>query len=92
MSKKSVTRGWFAVGIGLIIAGGAVYGLFMILAGGYAIGTVVGSASAEAGVSLLAVLAVPGSIVLGFLVLLAKVVVDRLNNAEDDHYSKNVHK
>ena len=87
MAEQS-TKGWFAVGIGLIIAGGAIYGLLMILG----IGLAIGSVSAEAGAPVLFVLAIPGLIALGFLVLLAKVIVDRIGNAEDDHYSKNVDK
>lgn len=87
MAQQS-TKGWFAVGIGLIIAGGAVYGLLAILGIGLAIGEV----SSEAGAPFLFVLAIPGLIALGFLVLLAKVIVDRIGNAEDDHYSKTVDK
>lgn len=30
--------------------------------------------------------------ILGIGVLLIKVISDRINNKEDDHYSKNVHK
>lgn len=87
MAEQS-TKGWFTVGIGLIIAGGAIYGLLMIMGIGLAIGEV----SAEAGAPVLFILAIPGLVAVGFLVLLAKVIVDRLNNAEDDHYSKNVDK
>ncbi len=88
MSEKSPTQGWFAIGIGLIIIGAVVYGLFMILG----ISLAIGAASSEVGAPIWGVLAIPGLVGLGFLVLLAKVVVDRLNNAEDDHYSKNVDK
>ena len=31
MSEKSPTQGWFAVGIGLIIIGAVIYGLFIVL-------------------------------------------------------------
>ena len=87
MSERN-TQGWFAVGIGLIIGGGAIYGLLMILGIGFAIG----EASNQTGAPSLAVLAIPGLMALGFLILLAKVIVDRLGNAEDDHYSKTVDK
>lgn len=88
MAENNPTRGWFAVGIGLIIFGGAIYAVLMMTGIGFAIYT----ASAETGAPFWAVLAIPGLVALGFLVLLAKVVVDRLNNAEDDHYSKTVDK
>ncbi|MCF6328375.1 MAG: hypothetical protein L3J02_01055 [Henriciella sp.] len=88
MSEKSPTQGWFVVGIGLILIGAAIYGLFMILG----ISLAIGAAASDAGAPIWGVLAIPGLIGLGFLVLLAKVVVDRLNNAEDDHYSKNIDK
>lgn len=88
MHESGKTRGWFAIGIGLIIVGGAIYGLLML----FGIGFAVNQASAEAGVSFWAVLLIPGLVGLGFLVLLAKVIVDRLNNPEDDHYSKTVEK
>lgn len=88
MQETGKTKGWFAVGIGLIVAGGAIYGLLILLGIGFAID----QASAEAGAPIWAVLLIPGLVALGFLVLLAKVIVDRLNNAEDDHYSKTVDK
>lgn len=88
MTENSRTRGWFAIGFGLIVAGGAIYGLLFIIGIGFAINT----ASEETGPAIWAVLAIPGLVILGFLVLLAKVVVDRLDNAEDDHYSKTVDK
>ena len=88
MQESGKTQGWFAVGIGLIIAGGAIYGLLMLLGIGFAIN----QASAQAGAPIWAVLLIPGLVALGFVVLLAKVIVDRLNNAEDDHYSKTVDK
>ncbi len=37
MQESGKTRGWFAVGIGLIIAGGAIYGLLILLGIGFAI-------------------------------------------------------
>ena len=61
----------------------------MILAG---VGFAAHQASSETGLPVWLVLIVPGFIVLGILVLLTKVVVDRLGNAEDDHYSKTVDK
>ena len=88
MQETGKTKGWFAVGIGLIIAGGAIYGLLILLGIGFAIN----QASAEAGAPIWAVLLIPGLVALGFLVLLAKVIVDRVTNPEDQHYSKTVDK
>lgn len=88
MQETGKTRGWFTVGIALILLGAAVYGLLILLGVGFA----VSEASAEAGAPVWLVLLIPGLVVLGFLVLVAKVIVDRLNNAEDDHYSKTVDK
>lgn len=70
MQESGKTRGWFAVGIGLIIAGGAIYGLLILLGIGFAIN----QASAEAGAPIWAVLLIPALVALGFLVLLAKVL------------------
>ena len=88
MQESGKTRGWFTAGMALIIAGGAIYGLLILLGVGFAIH----QASAEAGAPIWVALLIPGLVALGFLVLLAKVIVDRLNNAEDDHYSKTVDK
>lgn len=88
MKQQNKTKGWFAVGLGLIIAGGAIYGLLTIIGVGFALG----QASSQAGAPLFLVLLIPGLVVAGLLILLAKVVVDRLNNAEDDYYSKTVDK
>lgn len=88
MQETGTTKGWFTFGIALIVLGGAIY----------ALGTVFGlfvlfqQSEELVGASFWAVLLIPGLVGLGFLVLLAKVVVDRLNNAEDDHYSKTVDK
>ena len=88
MSEAGATKGWFAVGFGLIALGILAYALFAI----FGVSLAIGAATAETGVPVLAVIAVPGLIGLGLLILLAKVVVDRLGNAEDDHYSKTVDK
>ena len=88
MQSSSNTKGWFALGMSLIILGGAVYGLAFL----FGIGIAIHQASAEAGAPIWLVLLIPGLVGLGFLVLLAKVIVDRLGNAEDDHYSKTVDK
>ena len=88
MQETGRTKGWFAIGIGMIIGGAAIYGLLMLLGIGFALN----QASQEAGAPIWAVLLIPGLVGLGFLVLLAKVIVDRLSNAEDDHYSRTVDK
>ena len=88
MQETGTTKGWFTFGIALIVIGGGLY----------AIGTVLGvfvlmqQGEAVAGTPIWLVLLIPGLVGVGFLVLLAKVIVDRLNNAEDDHYSKTVDK
>ena len=88
MQETGKTNGWFTIGISLIVLGAAIYGVLMLLG----IGLAINQASDEVGAPLWGVLLIPGLVVLGFLVLLAKVIVDRLGNAEDDHYSKNVDK
>lgn len=88
MQETGRTKGWFAIGIGLIIGGGAIYGLLML----FGIGFALNQASQDAGAPILLVLLIPGLVGLGFLVLLAKVIVDRLSNPEDDHYSRTVDK
>jgi hypothetical protein len=88
MQETGATKGWFAVGIGLIILGGAVY----VLGTFFGVLVIVQESSRAVGTPFWAVLLIPALVGLGFLVLLAKVIVDRLNNAEDDHYSKTVDK
>ena len=88
MQETGATKGWFAVGIGLIILGGGVYVLGTI----FGVFMIVRQSSQAVGTPFWAILLIPALVGLGFLVLLAKVIVDRLNNAEDDHYSKTVDK
>ncbi len=80
MSKR--TNGWAGVGIGLIIVGAVIYGAVFLVAGGVAL--------ASAGPISWSVLVVAGPSALGFLILIAKVIVDRIDNKEDAYYSKNV--
>lgn len=88
MQETGKTKGWFTVGISLIVFGGAIYAL------GTVFGVIVLFQQAEqaVGTPFWAVLLIPGLVGVGFIVLLAKVIVDRLNSAEDDHYSKTVDK
>lgn len=88
MNESGNTKGWFIVGMGLILLGGAVYGLFMVLG----VSMAIGSATAEVGAPIWAILAIPGLVALGFLILIAKVIVDRIGNAEDSYYSKHIDK
>lgn len=88
MSEHGKTTGWFMVGMGLILLGGGIYGLFMILG----ITMTIGATTAQAGAPFLAVLVIPGLVGLGFLILIAKVIIDRLSNQEDSYYSKHVDK
>lgn len=88
MQESGTTKGWFAVGMAFIILGAMIYGLLMVFGVGFALN----QASQEAGAPFWPILLIPGLVGIGFLVLLAKVIVDRLNNAEDDHYSKTVDK
>ena len=88
MSESGNTKGWFALGMGLIILGAAIYGILMF----FGLSLAMGQAASETGAPLMLVLFIPGLVLLGFVVLLAKVIVDRVGNAEDDHYSKHVDK
>ncbi|MCR9271270.1 MAG: hypothetical protein ACX94B_10945 [Henriciella sp.] len=88
MSETSRTKGWFTLGLSLIIIGGAVYALGTV----FGVFVLVQQSSEAAGAPIWPILLIPGLVGLGFLVLLAKVIVDRLNNAEDDHYSRTVDK
>lgn len=88
MSETSRTKGWFTLGLTLIIIGGGFYALGTV----FGVFVLVQQSEAAVGTPFWAVLMIPGLVGLGFLVLLAKVIVDRLNNAEDDHYSRTVDK
>lgn len=80
------TKGWAAVGLALIIAAGAAY----VILGVLGVGVAVTEASRDSGAPLYLVLLLPGMAALGFAILLAKVIVDRLNSPEDDYYSKHI--
>ncbi len=80
------TQGWAAVGLSLIVLGGAFYALALV----FGLGLAVQDAARESGAGVYLFLIVPGFAGLGLLILLAKVIVDRLGNAEDDYYAKNV--
>ncbi|MEM1087034.1 MAG: hypothetical protein AAGH90_04840 [Pseudomonadota bacterium] len=88
MNENGKTKGWFMVGMGLILLGGGIYALFMVLG----ISMTIGAATAEVGAPIWAILFIPGLIAIGFLILIIKVIVDRIGNAEDSYYSKNVDK
>lgn len=88
MTERGGTNILFILGIGLIIAGAAVYGLLMLLGVSFAIGEV----SAESGTPVYLVFAIPGIIFLGLTLLFIKVVADRLASKEDSHYSRTVDK
>ncbi len=88
MSERGGTNILFILGIGLIIAGAAIYGVLMLLGVSFAIGEV----SAETDTPVYLVFALPGLIFLGLLLLFIKVVADRLGSKEDDHYSRTVDK
>ncbi|GGB57653.1 MULTISPECIES: hypothetical protein [Henriciella] len=88
MNERGGTNLLFVAGIGLVILGAAIYGLFVLLGIGFA----VGEASQETGTPVYLILLVPGIVVLGLLLLFIKVVADRLASKEDDHYSKTVEK
>ncbi|MEO1642866.1 MAG: hypothetical protein AAFR74_05975 [Pseudomonadota bacterium] len=88
MTEGGKTKGWFVVGMGLILLGGGIYGLFMLLG----ISMTIGAATAEVGAPIWAILAIPALVALGFLVLIVKVIIDRIGNEEDSYYSKNVDK
>lgn len=88
MNESGKTKGWFIVGMGLILLGGAIYGLFVVLG----VSMAIGAATAEAGAPIWVILMIPGLVALGFMVLIAKVIVDRIGNDEDNYYSKNIDK
>lgn len=88
MSERGSTSFLFVIGIGLIILAAAIYGVLTLLGVSFA----VGEASAEVGVPIFAILALPGLVFLGLLLLCIKVIADRLGSKEDDYYSKNVDK
>ncbi|WOR15797.1 hypothetical protein RYZ27_03860 [Hyphomonas sp. FCG-A18] len=88
MSERGQTNGWFLIGMTLIILGAGIYGLLTLLGVSFAIG----AASAETGAPLWVILIIPGLVAVGFLILILKVIIDRLGNAEDDYYSKNIDK
>lgn len=76
------TNGWAMAGFILIGIGAAAYGLMIVLG--------VGAAFVLSGPLSWPALVLFGPPLLGFIILLAKVIVDRVGNEEDDHYSKNV--
>lgn len=88
MSERGQTNGWFLIGMTLIILGAGIYCLLTLLGVSFAIG----AASAETGAPLWVILIIPGLVAVGFLILILKVIIDRLGNAEDDYYSKNIDK
>lgn len=85
MRETGTTKGWFTVGLSLIIIGGGLYFLGSVLGLQYLL-----QSQAETPTEFWLVLMIPSLVALGFLVLLGKVIVDRLNSPEDDHYSKHV--
>ena len=88
MTERGGTNWLFIAGIAMIIAAAAVYGLLTLFGVSFAIG----EASGETGAPLLAILALPGLVFLGLLLLFIKVVADRLGSKEDRHYSRTVDK
>ena len=88
------TRGWATIGFVLIGVGVVLYvGLFVL---GFSAAFFQASSQVDvpgdAVPALIAAAVVFGLPLLGVAVLIAKVIVDRLNNPEDDYYSKNVEK
>lgn len=86
MTERGSTNLLFVIGIGLIILAAAVYGVLTLLG----IGAAVSDASQETGVPVFMILLVPGLVFFGFLLMVIKVVSDRLGSKDDDHYTKNV--
>ncbi|MEL7231968.1 MAG: hypothetical protein AAGJ85_05600, partial [Pseudomonadota bacterium] len=70
MTEGGKTKGWFMVGMGLILLGGGIYALFMLLG----ISMTIGAATAEVGAPIWAILAIPGLVALGFLVLIRSII------------------
>ncbi|MEQ8559809.1 MAG: hypothetical protein RIB03_15975 [Henriciella sp.] len=88
MSERGSTSFLFVIGIGLIVAGAAIYGVLALMG----VSLAVGEASESAGVPIFAVLALPGLVFLGLVLLCIKVVIDRFFSKEDDHYARTVDK
>ena len=84
MSRK--TKGWAVIGFAFLIGAAAFYGLALLLG----TGAVLTLAFLELGAAAILAFLVPGMMAIGFLILCAKVIIDRLSNEEDDHYSKTV--
>lgn len=76
------TKGWAVAGFVLIGASFAIYALAILVLGGVAI-FAAGPAS-----GFVFLIIGPGAI--GFAILLAKVLVDRMNSPEDDYYADNI--
>ncbi|MEO1028639.1 MAG: hypothetical protein AAFX02_06220 [Pseudomonadota bacterium] len=83
---ENKTKGWFTVAMMFLIGGAIIYGL-MALTGGLIF---LGAAVAQAGPGVLLLLLIPGLPLIGVGILIAKVIVDRVENKEDDYYSKNI--
>lgn len=88
MSERGPTSFLFVIGIGCIVAAAAIYGVLTLLGISFAIG----EATAETGAPVWAILALPGLIFFGMILLFIKVALDRFGNKEDDHYSRTVDK
>lgn len=88
MSERGPTSFLFVIGIGLIIAAAAIYGVLTLLG----VSFVIGKASAESGMPVFAMFALPGLVFFGLVLLFIKVIADRLGSKEDDHYSRTVDK
>ena len=84
---ESKTKGWFTVAMVFII-GAIVINVLMMLTGAFA---ALAAAVAVAGPAVLLLLIIPGMALIGICILIAKVIVDRVESKEDDYYSKNIH-
>lgn len=85
---ESKTKGWFTVAMVFLIGAAILYGLVAFTG----IVVALGLAVAEAGPGILLLLIVPAMALIGIGILVAKVIVDRVGNKEDDYYSKNIHR
>lgn len=85
---ENKTKGWFTLAMVLIFTPAVLYAGLVV----FGVTTALSQAAAGAGPGIFLLLLIPASVIAGFGILIAKVILDRIGNKEDDYYSKNIHK